>query len=110
MIADTAWAREAETPLCGLDFVIVAQDIFTLGTFNENLGEIDDAAIFVKGNVIQWVGKTANLPQQYSSADHILSLKDRVVIPGMVSTNNQAPVPEFLGSKTHSAPAVSPCR
>ena len=62
------------------------QDIDTLATFNKNLEEIQDAAIFVKGNVIEWVGKTADLPKQYSSADKTLSMKNRVVIPGMVDT------------------------
>lgn len=61
------------------------QDIATLATFNDAGDEISDAAIFIQGNVIQWVGKTSDLPQEYSSADKVLSLKDHVLMPGMVS-------------------------
>ena len=61
------------------------QNIETLATYNASKDEIDDAAIYVKGNVIAWVGKTADLPQEYSTADEIISMKDRVVIPGMVT-------------------------
>ena len=87
-----SWVRQirlsAGTP-CTLEALrksLCSQDIDTLATFNKNLEEIKDAAIFVKGNVIEWVGKTADLPKQYSSADKTLSMKNRVVIPGMVHT------------------------
>ena len=55
------------------------QNIGTLATYNASKDEIDDAAIYVKGNVIAWVGKTADLPQEYSTADEVISMKDRVV-------------------------------
>ena len=61
------------------------QDIDTLATLNSKQEEIEDAAIFVKGNIIEWVGKTKDLPEKYQQADEIITLKDRVVIPGMVS-------------------------
>ena len=38
----------------------------------------------MKDNVIQWAGKTEDLPQEFSTADEVLSMKDHVVIPGMV--------------------------
>ena len=59
-----------------------------LATFNKDLGEIADAAIFVAGNVIQWVGSTRSIPGQYSVADTIISLSERVVIPGLVNTHH----------------------
>ena len=64
------------------------QDISTLATFNKDLGEIADAAIFVAGNVIQWVGPTDSIPQKYCDADTVISLSERVVIPGLVNTHH----------------------
>ncbi len=65
-----------------------AQDIETLATFNEKLGEIKKGAIYVKNNVIEWVGQTESLPAEYSSADTVISLPDRVLIPGLVNTHH----------------------
>lgn len=61
------------------------QDIDVLATFDSDSNEIVDAAIYVKDNVIEWVGKTKDIPEKFQHADESLSLKDRVVIPGMVS-------------------------
>ena len=89
-----------------------AQDIDTLATFNKNLDEIQDGAIFIKGNVIEWVGKTAEIPKQYSSADKTLSLKNRVLIPGMVKlfpahTLCLFHLTSVLSLSTHSSPQVN---
>lgn len=67
---------------------VACQDIATLATFNQGLGEINDAAIYIKGNEIDWVGRTADLPPDKTSADTILSLPDQVVIPGLVNTHH----------------------
>ena len=64
------------------------QDIGTLATFNKELGELQDAAIYVSGNTIRWVGATKDLPSQYSTADSVISLPDRVMIPGLVNTHH----------------------
>ncbi|BDA49398.1 5'-deoxyadenosine deaminase [Coccomyxa sp. Obi] len=67
---------------------LLVKDIETLATFNEELGEIKKGAIYVKGNVIEWVGKTDSIPAEYASADTIISLPDRVLIPGLVNTHH----------------------
>ncbi|CAK0787831.1 hypothetical protein CVIRNUC_011053 [Coccomyxa viridis] len=64
------------------------KEIETLATFTDNHQEIKNGAIFVRDNVIQWAGKTEDLPQEFSTADEVLSLKDHVVIPGMVNTHH----------------------
>lgn len=71
-----------------LTSVNCVQNIGTLHTLSSTLSEIKDGAIFVKGNVIQWVGKTEDLPAEYSAADDVITLEDRVVIPGMVNTHH----------------------
>ena len=55
-----------------------------IATFDDSLGEIENGAIFVEANVIKWVGKTEELPTEYSQADCELDLANRVIIPGMV--------------------------
>ena len=55
-----------------------------LATFNEKDEEIPNGAIFVKGNVIEWVGSTADLPEKYSTADEVMSMKNHLILPGMV--------------------------
>jgi len=37
----------------------------------------------VRGNVIEWVGRVAELPAALSTADTVLELRDHVMIPGM---------------------------
>lgn len=64
---------------------LLLRDIEVLATMNDLLGDIRDAAVFVDRNVIKWVGETEDIPPEYASADCVLSLKNRVVIPGMVS-------------------------
>jgi 8-oxoguanine deaminase len=50
--------------------------------------EIPDGAIFVQDGVIQFVGRTDDLPQAYQTADETLILNKHVVIPGLVNTHH----------------------
>ena len=53
---------------------------------DEQRREIRDGAIFVRGNVIDAVGTTAELPK---TADEVLDLKNRyIVMPGMVNCHH----------------------
>ena len=67
---------------------LLVRDIQVLATLDAELGDIRDAAIYVQGNVIRWVGKSADLPEELSSADEVISLPDRVLIPGLVNTHH----------------------
>ena len=55
-----------------------------LATLSDEYGDIADAAIYVKGNVIRWVGRTVEIPPEYRIADTVMSMDNRVVIPGLV--------------------------
>lgn len=61
---------------------LLLKDISHLATMNDFLGEMADAAIYVSGNVIEWVGKVAELPAEYATADEVISMKGCVVMPG----------------------------
>ncbi|MYN04943.1 8-oxoguanine deaminase [Pseudoduganella sp. DS3] len=54
-------------------------------TMDEERREIDNGAIFVRGNVIEQVGPGADLPQ---AADEVIDATGHVVIPGLVNTHH----------------------
>ena len=54
-------------------------------TMDEQRREIDNGAIFVRGNAIEQVGPTSELPQ---SADEVIDASGHVVIPGLVNTHH----------------------
>ena len=54
-------------------------------TMDEQRREIDNGAIYVRGNVIEQVGPTSELPQ---SADEVIDATGHAVIPGLVNTHH----------------------
>ncbi len=56
--------------------------IKSLATFNDFLGEINGAAIYIEGNVIKWVGRMEDLPATMATADRVLDMSAHVVLPG----------------------------
>ena len=54
-------------------------------TMDDQRREIDHGAIFVRGNVIEQVGPTADLPH---TADEVIDASGHVVIPGLVNTHH----------------------
>lgn len=65
---------------------LLINHIHTLATMDATRREIHDGAIFVRDNVIEQVGITADLPP---TADEVLDLQGRhVVIPGLVNTHH----------------------
>ena len=67
---------------------LLVRDIQLLATLDTELGDICDAAIYIEGNVIKWVGASAQLTQLQNNADEIISLSSRVVIPGLINTHH----------------------
>ncbi|MBW9336768.1 8-oxoguanine deaminase [Herbaspirillum sp. RU 5E] len=56
-----------------------------LVTMNEGREEIANGALYIRGKVIEQVGKTEELPQE---ADEIIDASHHVVIPGLVNTHH----------------------
>ena len=67
---------------------LLVRDIQLLATLDTELGDICDAAIYIEGNVIKWVGASAQLTQLHNNAEEIISLSSRVVIPGLINTHH----------------------
>lgn len=57
-------------------------------TMNDAGERIPNGALFVRGNVIEWVGDTAVLPPHFHTADQIIDATDQVVLPGLVNTHH----------------------
>ena len=65
---------------------LLAKNIHTLATMDDDRRELHDAALFVRDNVVEAVGALADMPAQ--SADCVLDLRDHVVLPGLVNTHH----------------------
>jgi 8-oxoguanine deaminase len=54
-------------------------------TMDEGRREIADGAVLIKDNVIEQVGRSADLP---SEADRVISVEGKLVLPGLVNTHH----------------------
>jgi len=77
---------------------LLVKNATVLATMDEARREIPDGAIFVRDQVIEAVGKTADLP---ATADEVLDLSDHVVIPGLVNTHHH-----FYQTLTRAVPGA----
>ncbi|MDX1615049.1 MAG: 8-oxoguanine deaminase [Candidatus Promineifilaceae bacterium] len=64
---------------------LLVKNATLLVTMDDQRREIGDGGLFVRDNVIEAVGPTAELPE---TADAILDLADHVVLPGLVNTHH----------------------
>ncbi len=64
---------------------LLVKNALVLVTMDETRREIPGGALFVRDNVIEQVGPTAELPQ---TADEVLDLAGHVVMPGLVNTHH----------------------
>jgi cytosine/adenosine deaminase-related metal-dependent hydrolase len=65
---------------------LLIKHIHTLVTMDDQRREISDGALFVRGNVIEAVGTTAELA--HLSAEETLELSHHIVIPGLINTHH----------------------
>jgi 8-oxoguanine deaminase len=54
-------------------------------TMDENRREIADGAVFIRDNVVEAVGRSADLP---SEADKVINADGKLVLPGLVNTHD----------------------
>jgi len=54
-------------------------------TMDDTRREIADGAVFIRNNVIEQVGTSADLPQD---ADEVIDARNHVVIPGLINTHH----------------------
>ncbi|NDJ78062.1 MAG: 8-oxoguanine deaminase [Chloroflexi bacterium] len=64
---------------------LLAKSALVVVTMDDQRREIVDGGLFVRDNVIEAVGPTADLP---TTADEVLDLSGHVVLPGLVNTHH----------------------
>src|SRR5690554_1763409 len=65
---------------------LLAKNIHTLVTMDDERREIRDGALFVRDGVIEAAGTLAEMPAQ--TADRVLDLSRHIVVPGLVNTHH----------------------
>lgn len=68
-----------------MDRTLLARHAEVLVTMDDERREIRDGALYVRGNQIEQVGPTRELP---ATADEIIELTGQVVLPGLVNTHH----------------------
>jgi 8-oxoguanine deaminase len=64
--------------------------------------ELADASLFVRGNVIEWIGLAAELPPALrEQADEVIDARGHLVVPGLVNTHHH-----MYQSLTRAVPSV----
>ncbi|GIZ53663.1 8-oxoguanine deaminase [Noviherbaspirillum aridicola] len=77
---------------------LLVRNARVLVTMDAQRREIADGAVFIRDNVIEQVGASANLPQQ---ADEVIDAGRHVVLPGLVNTHHH-----MYQSLTRALPAA----
>jgi 8-oxoguanine deaminase len=80
---------------------LLARHAEVLVTMDDARREIRDGALFIRGNRIEQVGATCDLPGE---ADTIIDLAGHVVLPGLVNTHHH-----MFQSLTRAVPAAQDC-
>src|SRR4051794_364378 len=68
-----------------MEKTLLARHADVLVTMDDERCEIADGAVFVRGNRIEKVGTTAEMPL---SADTVIELGGHVLLPGLVNTHH----------------------
>ena len=77
---------------------LLVRNALVIATMDDERREIDEGAIFVRGNVIEAIGPTSDLPQ---TADEVIDLEGHVVLPGLINTHHH-----MVQSLTRAVPAA----
>ena len=65
---------------------LLVKNIALLATFDDARREIRDGALFVRDNIIEQVGTSADLG--HIQADRVLDLSGHLVMPGLINTHH----------------------
>ena len=67
---------------------ILIKNASLLITMNDGRETHDDGALYIRHNVIEWVGATADLPAERRAADQVINATGMVLLPGLVNTHH----------------------
>ena len=85
---------------------LLIQNATCIATFNDadlaSGTELADASLFVRGNVIEWIGPAAELPTAlHDEASEVIEASGHLVTPGLVNTHHH-----MVQSLTRAIPSV----
>jgi cytosine/adenosine deaminase-related metal-dependent hydrolase len=73
-----------------------------LSTLDDTRSQYTDASLIIRGNTIEWVGRTADLPTgALQAASEVIDARGCVVVPGLVNTHHH-----MFQSLTRAVPAA----
>jgi 8-oxoguanine deaminase len=73
-----------------------------VATLDDRLGELTNASIAIRGNLIEHIGPAAQLPAHYlADAHEVIDARHHLVVPGLVNTHHH-----MYQSLTRAIPAV----
>ena len=68
---------------------LLVKNVQILATMDDSLGELSDAALFIRDGVIEFIGSTEEAERNYANqADETLNLDKHVVLPGLINTHH----------------------
>ena len=67
---------------------ILVKNARLLITMNDAGENIADGAMFVRDNVIDWAGRSDEIPVGMETADRIINAANKVVLPGLINTHH----------------------
>ena len=77
---------------------LLVRNALVIATMDDERREIADGAILMRGNVIEAIGPTSDLPR---TADEVIDLDSHVVLPGLVNAHHH-----MVQSLTRAVPAA----
>lgn len=57
-------------------------------TMNNARDVYDDGAVYIRDNVVEWVGASSDLPAERQDAAEVIDATNKVVLPGLVNTHH----------------------
>jgi cytosine/adenosine deaminase-related metal-dependent hydrolase len=67
---------------------ILIKNAALLITMNDERQTTTDGALFIRDEVIEWLGATSDLPPQRRQADRLIDAGGMVVLPGLINTHH----------------------
>ena len=80
---------------------LLIHNAHTIATQDETRSELRNASIFIRGNLIEFIGAAANLPGHAVQADTVIDASHHLVTPGLVNTHHH-----MYQSLTRAIPSV----
>src|SRR3972149_5438570 len=67
---------------------LLLRNTHRLITMDDTVRTFSSASLFVRDNIIAWLGPSRDLPDEYRTADKVINASDMVILPGLVNTHH----------------------